>query len=94
MFRTLSDRTTVTRHQQVLGDRAGSTRRTLIFPDVLEREGQAGVLALDDAHLAKGTFADDSQQPEVVEIDCWRQLAQRPERPRTGQRAGAAHLGR
>ena len=43
-------------------------RQTFIFSYVLERKCEAGVFALDDAHFAKGSFADDSQQPEVVEV--------------------------
>ena len=42
---------------------------TFIFAYVLEREGEARVFALDDAHLAKGALADHSQQAEVVQID-------------------------
>jgi hypothetical protein len=34
---------------------------TFIFPDILEGKGEPGVLALDDAHLAKGTLADNTQ---------------------------------
>lgn len=34
--------------------------RTFIFANVFEGKGQAGVLALDDADLSKGTSADDS----------------------------------
>jgi hypothetical protein len=45
-------------------------RQTFIFPYVFERKGEACVLALDDTHLAECTFADDSQQPEVVEVYC------------------------
>jgi hypothetical protein len=41
---------------------------TFIFPDVLEGKGESGVLALDDAHFAKGALADDAQQAKVVEI--------------------------
>jgi hypothetical protein len=43
---------------------------TFVLADVLERKGEAGVLALDDAHLAKGALADDAQQAEVVEVHC------------------------
>ncbi len=42
--------------------------QTFIFTNVLERKGEAGVLALDNAHLAEGSLADDAQQTEVVEI--------------------------
>jgi hypothetical protein len=45
-------------------------RQTFIFPYVFERKGEARVLALDDAYLAECTFADDSQQAEVVEVYC------------------------
>lgn len=45
-------------------------KQTFIFSYVLERKCEAGVLALDNAHFAKGTFADDAQQPEVVEVHC------------------------
>ena len=45
-------------------------RQTFIFSYVLERKREAGVLALDNAHFAKGSFAYDAQQPEVVEIHC------------------------
>jgi hypothetical protein len=45
-------------------------RQTFIFSYILERKGEAGVLALDNAHLAKGSLADDSQQPEVIQVHC------------------------
>lgn len=44
--------------------------RTFIFSNVLERKRQPCVLALDDAHFAKGTFANNAQQAEVIEVDC------------------------
>lgn len=81
ILRTLSDRTTVTRRQHespvdlrvATGCRCQScpncaSKRTFVFPYVLERECEARVLSLDNAHFSKGTFADDSQQTEVVEI--------------------------
>jgi hypothetical protein len=43
---------------------------TFVLPYVLERKCEARVLALDDAHLAKGALADYTQQPEVVEVHC------------------------
>ena len=72
IFRTLSDRTTI----QVVPDqpygrlRGGgeTSARTFILSDVFERKGQAGILALDDAHFTKGTFADDTQKFEMVEV--------------------------
>ena len=82
ILRTLSDRTTVTRRQRQTpvgwrwreGWRAGSGGRlTLILSDVLEGKGQAGVLALDDADLAKGSLADDTQQAKVIEVH-WGEL--------------------
>lgn len=45
-------------------------RRTFIFSYVLERKGKACILALDDAHFAKGALADDSQQAEMVQVHC------------------------
>ena len=69
IFRTLSDRTTVTQRQH--GPSLAARRRcrqTFIFSYILERKGEAGVLALDNAHLAKGALADNAQQPEVVEV--------------------------
>lgn len=69
ILRTLSDRTTVTQRQHWRARTArGSARHTFIFANVLERKGKAGVLALDNAHLAEGSLADDAQQPEVVEV--------------------------
>lgn len=47
---------------------AVSLWHTFIFADVLQRERQVGVLALDDADFAKSTATDDSQQAEVIEI--------------------------
>lgn len=44
--------------------------RTFIFSNVLERKLTAVVLPLDDANLAKSTFAHDPQESEVVEVDC------------------------
>lgn len=49
---------------------------TLIFPDVLQREGQPGILPLHDSDLAKCTFAYDAQQSEVVEVYCGRESCQ------------------
>ena len=51
-----------------MGGRAGP-RQTFIFPYVLEGECEAGVFSLDNADLAKGAFAHDSQQAKVVEVD-------------------------
>jgi hypothetical protein len=45
-------------------------RLTFILSYILEGECEAGVLALDDAHLAEGALADDTQQAEVVEVHC------------------------
>jgi hypothetical protein len=77
MLRTLSDRTTVTQHQHqallVRGTARQSHARcrpTFIFPYVLQRKREAGVFALDDAHLAEGALAYNSQQAEVVEVYC------------------------
>lgn len=42
---------------------------TLIFPDILERKGQASILALDNADLAKRTLANDPKQLEMVEVN-------------------------
>lgn len=39
----------------------------LVFPDVLEGKGEAGVFPLDDADLSEGAAADDAQEAEVVE---------------------------
>lgn len=47
-----------------------SPRRTFIFADILECKGQAGIFALDNADLAKGAFAHDAQEAEVVEVNC------------------------
>lgn len=47
----------------------GEGGRTFVLSYVLERECEAGVLSLDDAHLAKGALSDDSQQAEVVQVD-------------------------
>jgi hypothetical protein len=46
----------------------GASKRTFIFSYVFERECEAGVLSLDNAHFSKGALADDSQQAEVVEV--------------------------
>jgi hypothetical protein len=43
---------------------------TFIFAYVLESKGQAGVLSLYDADLAKGALADDAEQSKVVEAHC------------------------
>jgi hypothetical protein len=72
MFRTLSERTTVTQRQSVgLAVGGGQWRvvPTFILSYVLERKRETRVLALDDAHLAKRALSDDTQQAEVVEID-------------------------
>jgi hypothetical protein len=46
---------------------------TLIFPDILQSEGQAGVLPLDDPNLPKGAFPHDPQQSKMIEVH-WRVL--------------------
>lgn len=48
-----------------------SDRLTLILADVLESKGQASVLSLYNADLAKGALADDTEQSKVVEAYCW-----------------------
>lgn len=59
----------------------GAGRLTFILPYVLESKGEASVLALDDAHLAEGALADDSQQPEVVQVDCGQVLVSKRASP-------------
>lgn len=70
-------------------------RQTFILAYVLERECEAGVLALDDADLAKGALADDAQQAEVVEVhwDERARLASMPDGSR-GRGVGGRHLDR
>lgn len=68
MFRTLSDRITVAAGGQRGRASAERIRRTLIFADILQSKGQASVLPLDDADLPKGTFSDDPQQAEMIEV--------------------------
>lgn len=72
MFRTLSDRTTVSHvsldRRPPMGPLAHML--TFIFANVFQGEGQAGILSLDDANLSKGTFAHDAQESEMIEIDC------------------------
>nr|POE64799.1 hypothetical protein CFP56_76310 [Quercus suber] len=41
----------------------------LIFADVFEGEGEAGVLAFHDTHLPEGSLADDTEQTEMVEVN-------------------------
>lgn len=61
MFRTLSDRTTVPYDQRSSCRVNSLLLPTLIFSNVLQRKGQASILALYYPHLAKGTFADNSE---------------------------------
>jgi hypothetical protein len=77
MLRTLSDRTTVTRCQYPKGkciltaeSLKRGCRRTFILSYILESECEAGVLALNDADLSERTFADNTQQTKVVEVNC------------------------
>ena len=73
ILRTLSERTTA--HAKVnTSPSSPFIPPTFIFPYVLERKGQAGVLALDYANLAEGSLAHDSKQSEVIEVD-WRRIA-------------------
>lgn len=51
--------------------------RTFIFAYVLERVGGTVVFALDDADFAKGAFADDAEETEVVEVDLSSSTCQR-----------------
>lgn len=48
-----------------------SGRLTLIFADVFESKGQASVLSLYNADLAKGALANDTEQSKVVEAYYW-----------------------
>lgn len=41
----------------------------LIFSDVLEGKREARIFAFDYPNLAKGPFAHDSKQTEVIEVD-------------------------
>jgi len=59
MFRTLSLRTTAAVSVDVLLVLEGAGL-TLIFANVLESKGQARVLSLYDADLAKRALADDT----------------------------------
>lgn len=43
---------------------------TFILPDILQREGQAGVFAFDYSNLAKSAFTYHSKEAEVVQIHC------------------------
>jgi len=45
-------------------------RRTFVLADILEGVGAAIVLPFDDADFAKGTFAYDAEEAEVVEVYC------------------------
>lgn len=70
ILRTLSDRTT-THHQSDPLDRRGhcSRERTLIFPDIFQRKGQAGILPLHNADLAKGALSYHAEEPKVIKIN-------------------------
>lgn len=41
----------------------------LIFSNVLERKCEARVFSLDDSDLAKGAFADNPEEAEVIKVD-------------------------
>lgn len=41
---------------------------TFIFSNVLESEGEACILSFDYAYLAKRSFADDTEETEMIEI--------------------------
>ena len=42
---------------------------TFIFAYIFEGEGQASILALDDANLSKCTLSHHSQESKMVKID-------------------------
>jgi hypothetical protein len=44
--------------------------RTFILANILERKGQSCVFPLHNAHLAKCTLPYDSEELEVVQVDC------------------------
>jgi len=50
--------------------------QTFIFANVFQSKSQAGILPLDDPHLAERTLAYDSQQAEVIEVDCLKEKGQ------------------
>lgn len=50
-------------------------RLTFILTDIFEGKRETRVFALDDTNFAKSTFADYTQQAEVVQVDCQLMLA-------------------
>ncbi len=60
MFRTLSDRTTISYMSWSLRYFLAVSLLTFIFAYVLERKCEASVLSLDDADLPKGSLANNS----------------------------------
>jgi hypothetical protein len=72
IFRTLSERTTIfaiSRAPANSRDEIEIIERTFLFTNILERKRQAGVFALDNADLSKGTLSDNAEEAEVVKVN-------------------------
>lgn len=69
MLRTLSARTTMGQDLARIEGWGEKQSHTLILANVFQSKSQAGILAFDDAHLAKGALADDSEEFEVVQLN-------------------------
>lgn len=69
MFRTLSDRTTIKIRLSVAPLNRDRMQHTFFFSNIFQRKGQTGIFSFDDPDFAKGSFADDAEQTEMVEVD-------------------------
>ena len=72
IFRTLSDRTTVA-HVSCPFDSVSIFQQcthTFIFAYVLQSKRQVRIFPFHDSYFAKCALPDDSEQFEMVEIDC------------------------
>lgn len=71
MFLTLSERTT---RVHVSGTHNHTIKwRTFILADVFEGKCKSRIFPFNNANFAKSSLADDSEQSEVVQIDCLRE---------------------
>jgi hypothetical protein len=70
IFRTLSERTTVTSvSYSSLNTVALKLRHTFLFADIFQGKRKACVLPFNDPHFSKCALSNDTQEPEMIEVD-------------------------
>lgn len=65
---------------------------TFIFSNVLEGKREACIFPLDDSNLSKGSFANNAEETEVVEVHCERRAESVGGRHRQRERGDVTYL--